>query len=74
MSSLFVAIRESGVWVHATDNADVTWFNPKWFCNNDTPFGGGDAFMLLIAHEIRDGATCDWDSTSAYNFICEGLM
>ena len=73
-----VAKRESGgVWVHATDNTDVTWFNPKWYCNADKPYGGGDAFMFhihLTPEYISDGCFCDWDSTLAYNFICEGLM
>ena len=78
LSVYFLAKRESGVWIHGTDNNDLTWFNPKWCCNDggiNKP-GGGDVLFSILADSARwdDGCFCDWDSTLAFNFICEGSL
>ena len=74
-----------GVWVHAFDNSDVTWFSPKLNCagagisegdenHRPTTTGGGDAYVLSLNRDKRyvAGAWCDYPSEEPQNFICEG--
>ena len=77
-----------GVWVHAFDNSDVTWFSPKLNCgggsqglggNEDhvhSTNGGGDAYVLSLIRSDRyvPGAWCDFPSARKVSFICEGII
>jgi len=65
-----------GVWVHATDNKDVIWFNPRMTCHSDNyNSAAGDAMLMSISTDKHyNGAWCDNPSSSKRNFICEGLI
>ena len=65
-----------GVWTHAFDNAEVTWFSPKITCEcDDFCSGGGDAMRLDISSNPKwRGAWCDNSKTALNNFICEGII
>ena len=64
---------EHEIWVHASNNADVTWFSPKWTCHADANFhaGGGDAFIIHMGERRLSGSYCDTDKTTRRNYICE---
>jgi len=68
-----------GVWVHATDNKDLVWFNPRMTCG----VGGGDYYnsdagdamlMSISTNKNTNGAWCDHSSSNKFVFICEGLI
>ena len=66
-----------GVYVHAFDDRDVTWFSPKWGCgatSSDHSYfytNGGDGFLLKVdSTHVLNGAWCDSGKTP-WNFICE---
>ena len=68
----------TGVWTHAQDNTDVTWFPNVRTCSGADPqqiSHGGDALTFYIGcQRINNGAYCDPESTSQHLFICEGLL
>ena len=67
---------DTRVWVHALDNSDVTWFSPKWTCD-DTNTGslGKDAFILSLKQDTAlNGAYCDQDYGNKRPFICERIL
>merc|ERR1712179_701693 len=63
-----------GVWVHAFDNSEVTWFSPKLNCGGGsqgsddnhihTTTSGGDAYLVSLRRSNRylPGAWCDYPS------------
>ena len=75
-----------GVWVHALDNSEVTWFSPKLNCGGGsqgsddnhihTTTGGGDAYLLSLRRDDRysAGAWCDYPSEEKEFFICKGFI
>ena len=81
-------VENTGVWTHAYDNSEVTFFGRRLGCscqldNPQSPQepvyvpcpNGGDAFRLTIRGDkhIR-GNYCDKDSTMPYLFICENII
>ena len=61
-------------FVHSSENdKEVSWFPPRWMCEDGNNFwsSGGDAMMLGIFNDNRNGAWCDYDSASTRRFICE---
>ena len=74
-------VENTGVWTHAYDNSEVTFFGRRvgCTCTNDNMYipcpDGGDAFRLTIRGDkhIR-GNYCDKDSTMSYHFICENII
>ena len=80
--SFFQGILRSGIWTHASDNSDMTWFNPIWTCaNDDGHFGfwpnsdGDEAFELEIGEtDWALGRWCDIDTTYLRPFICEAFI
>ena len=70
-------IEHTGVWTHALDNTDVTWFPSVRTCsaNNEQYSVGGDALKIYIGcSRIYNGAYCDPPSSEGTYFICEGLL
>ena len=74
-----------GVWVHALDNSEVTWFSPKLNCGDYgeghgtlhyPTNGGGDAYLLTLSKDepYAMGAWCDYKSVLPQYFICEGII
>ena len=71
----------SGVWTHAYDNSDVSFYPPKISCgcSDSKPYcsARGEAFFMYIAgtgDKQAHGVYCDDPSTSTRNFICEGTI
>ena len=67
-------VDEKGVWVHAYNNRDVSWFSPKWNCHEDGTFyiHGGDAMEIYVGEpRLLSGSYCDADKIIERNFICE---
>ena len=74
--SISAHLDDTRVWVHALDNSDVTWFSPKWTCD-DTNTGslGKDAFILSLKQDTAlNGAYCDQDYGNKRPFICERIL
>ena len=73
-------ITNSGVWTHARDDSEVTWFPRVQTCSgsHEQYSDGGDAFQIYIGcPRIFNGAYCDRDHTYTYEsstFICEGII
>ena len=75
-------IENTGVWRHAYDNTEVSFFPPRINCgchNNDNYYcsNSGDAFTVYITEsnaKYARGNYCDDLSSKAHNFICEGLI
>ena len=68
-------VENTGVWTHAYDNSDVTFFSPRLACgctDRDCP-GGGDAFMVHVGLHYR-GNYCDFNSNNVRHFICENTI
>ena len=62
----------TGVWTHALDNTDVTWFPRIQTCSqhNAQYSGGGDALLFYIGcPRIHNGAYCDGQSSESLVFI-----
>ena len=57
-----------GVYIHGSDNNEVTWFSPKIISY------AGDAIMLGIFTDANKGAWYEYPSTSKQLFICEAQM
>ena len=57
-----------GVYVHASDNNEVTWFSPK--IRSYT----GDAILLGIFTDAYKGEWYEYPSTTPQLFICEAQM
>ena len=69
-----------GIWVHAWDNSDVTWFGYRT-CSSDVEKDGswGGDYMGLAIFSSKsprnNGAWCDnYFATSKANFICESYI
>ena len=64
-------VADEGILVHARDNSDLTWVNPK------TEYRGHDFFMIGLFGE-NDAQTGEWidEPGTGYPqyFICEGLI
>ena len=75
-------VTNSGVWTHAYDGSDVSFYPPKISCgcSDSKPYcsARGDAFMMFIAGGTGDkqahGVYCDYPSTSLEAFICEATI
>ena len=67
-----------GLWIHSTDNSEVTWFPPKMSCNcggKEACFNGGDALMLAVyTISFYNAAWCDEPKSYQANFICESMI
>lgn len=61
-----------GVFLHASDNNEVTWFSPKWI------YSDGDSMALGIRsrtlHDQENGGWKDFSSSHRNRYICEGYM
>ena len=69
----------SGVWTHAYDNSDISFFPPRVRCAcNDNQVGcsaGGEAFVIYIGHDVQyRGNYCDMMSSAGHYFICEATV
>lgn len=69
-------VDDTGVWTHAYDNSDVTYFTPTITCGDACSCpGGGDAFMVHVGGNKHSRSNyCDWDSNTSYKFICEAII
>ena len=72
-------VADSGVWTHALDNSEVSFYPPRVMCRcTDTQpncSGFGDAFILYIGDEKQlRGNYCDFNSSSQQYFICEAAI
>ena len=72
-------VADSGVWTHARDNTEVSFFPPKVRCHcydgQPSCGGNGNAFMLYIGADLQyRGNYCDQKSSSERNFICEAQI
>ena len=69
-------LANSGVWTHALDNTEVSFFPPRVQCEcEDSPTScSGDALILNIKSdkEFR-GNYCDYPSYKESHYICEGV-
>ena len=57
-----------GVYIHGSDNNEVTWFSPKMISY------AGDAILLGIFTDANKGAWYEHASTGKQLFICEAQM
>ena len=57
-----------GVYIHGSDNNEVTWFSPKMISY------AGDAILLGIFTDANKGAWYEHASTGRQLFICEAQM
>ena len=61
-----------GVFIHASDNNEVTWFSPKWI------YSDGDSMALGIRsrtlHDQENGGWKDFSSSHRNRYICEAYM
>ena len=54
MLPLHPGTKEAGVWVHATDRTDVTWFSSLWTCHTrDNKVGYYLAVMRSIELQMK---------------------
>ena len=62
-----------GVWTHATDGTDMSFFPPRIACDRSSNSNGGDAFLLHLGSNtpIVRGNYCDNPSDEQWRFICE---
>ena len=63
-----------GIFVHSSENdKEVSWFPPRWTCDDLNNFysNGGDAMLLGIFQDNKNGAWCDAGSFLMRKFICE---
>ena len=73
-------VANSGVWTHASDNTEVSFFPPKVRCactDNQISCGGyGNAYLLYIGSDLQyRGNYCDNNASSKqHNFICEAQI
>merc|ERR1739841_33380 len=69
-------VENTGVWTHAYDNSDVTFFGQRInCCTADYCPHGGDALNVLVGGDKRSrGNFCDWDTSTVRNFICEAII
>ena len=71
-------VENTGVWTHAYDNSDVTFFGRRISCCGDRLCPGkGDALMVQIGGDKgARGNYCDYDSNapSEMKFICEAII
>ena len=69
-------VANTGVWTHAYDNSDVTFFPPKVRCSCEgSCTNEGDAYMLNISDELKyRGNYCDDPSSREWLFICESTI
>ena len=70
-------VENTGVWTHAYDNTEVTFFGHRISCKCDDRVcaGGGDAFRLSIGGDKHyRGNYCDQISNQKYLFICENTI
>ena len=57
-----------GVYIHASDDNEVTWFSPKMISST------GDAIILGIFTTENKGAWYEYPSSTQQLFICEAQM
>ena len=72
-------VANSGVWTHARDNSEVSFFSPKVRCGCNTIqiscSNNGNAFILNIGNDLQyRGNYCDEISSRERNFICEASI
>ena len=72
-------VANSGVWTHARDNSEVSFFSPKLMCGCNTIqiscSNNGNAFILNIGNDLQyRGNYCDEISSRERNFICEASI
>ena len=73
-------VADSGVWTHALDNTEVSFFSPKVRCScqqggQPSCSGNGNAFILYIGNDLQyRGNYCDTVSVGHHNFICEAQI
>ena len=68
----------TGVWTHAYDGTDVSFFAPRirCGCTHCTNSDSGDAFILHLGADqaIYRGNYCDSPSSTGWKFICEAII
>ena len=70
-------VENTGVWTHAYDDSDVTYFSPRMNCGCTDRVcpGGGEALMVQVGGDKHfTGNYCDQDKTLLYLFICEATI
>ena len=70
-------VEDTGVWTHAHDDSEVTFFGRRigCGCTDRVCPGGGDALMVHIGGDRHyRGNYCDYDSTTLRNFICKNTI
>ena len=71
-------VTNSGVWTHAYDGSDVSFFAPRVSCgcSQCTNSDLGDAFMVRLGADDPQfrGNYCDHPSSAAKTFICEAII
>ena len=72
-------VADSGVWTHARDNSEVSFFSPKTRCAcTDSQIScsvNGNAYMLYIGDNLQyRGNYCDTPSSKNLYFICEAAI
>ena len=69
--------RVDGVWSHATDGTDVSFFPPRIACGETSNSNKGDGFLFNLGDgkypEVK-GNYCDNPSGSPWKFICEAII
>ena len=62
-------VANSGVWTHALDNSEVSFFPPRVRDYNDYPCSG-DAYMLFISDDLTiRGNYCNYPSSHEFLFV-----
>ena len=70
-------VADSGVWTHARDNSEMSFFPPKIRCNcqwqgQESCSANGNAFILYIGDNLQyRGNYCDNPISKEHNLICE---
>ena len=69
-------IEVEGVWVHASDNSDMSWISTFWTCSSGYTriTTGADTLILGIFDNHNGGAWCDEPESYIAHFICEGIQ
>ena len=67
MLPLHPGTKEAGVWVHATDRTDVTWFSSLWTCHTrDNKVG---YYLAAMRSTIRRFTITEKAPTRAFSWL-----
>ena len=72
-------VTDTGVWTHAVDNSEVSFFPPRVRCSchgdNYSCSDEGDAYLINISDDLQyRGNYCDFPSSESRRFICESTI